>query len=268
MNLNFHPTYIFPSHGPAPYPEMGFVGYQANLLPPPLPTHTPPPLPMHAPPLPIHAPPAGGEAAAPLNARQQYALNHGQVLASLLGRRFMWASVSMVIATVVTILLSTVAPWFYIKGQPETFYCKDNYLWIFIIPPLACIPLLFSSTHHVRLCLWHCWTVTVISIAVPAGVVFVSFGSSIVYTGTGEVLWNTGAFFVLLSYISCVLAGLLFMKLAHLIEIGLPRAADAGATQNAPPGPITVCIKADFDKFENFDDEDFRKSPTPGRSNA
>lgn len=96
--------------------------------------------------------------------------------------------------------------------------------------------------------------------------VFVSFGASLVYTGTGAVLWNAGAFFVLLSYITCIISGLLFMKLAHLIEVGPPR----GAADDRPPpgGPITVCIKADPDDKYAFDDEDFRKSPSPGRAIA
>lgn len=100
---------------------------------------------------------------------------------------------------------------------------------------------------------------------VPACVVFVSFGASLVYTGTGAVLWNAGAFFVLFAYITSIFSGLLFMKLAHLIEVGLPRAAQDAPP---PPGPITVCIQADHDKTFTFDDEDFRKSPTPGRALA
>lgn len=105
-----------------------------------------------------------------------------------------------------------------------------------------------------------------ISIAVPAAVVFVSFGTSIVYTGTGSVSWSSGAFFVLLAYLSCILSGLLFMKLAHMIERGVPQPVlDPNAPP--PPGPITVCIHADpSDKYDY--DEGFTKSPTPGRALA
>ena len=202
----------------------------------------------------------------------------------------------MVITSVVLVLFSSVAPWFHVEGKQTTYYCKDSFLWVFLIPPLTCLPLLLASTPRVRLCWWHCWTVTVISLGiytlsssiptiffsflitffllpvlstpshpvtvVPAAVVFVSFGASLVYTGSGAVLWGVGAFFIMISYITCILAGLLYMKLAHIIEVGPPH----GAAQAEPlPGPITVCIHADPSDKYDFDDNGFRLSPSlPG----
>jgi hypothetical protein len=74
-----------------------------------------------------------------------------------------------------------------------------------------------------------------------------------------------GAFFVLLSYFTCTMAALLFMKLAHIIEVGLPHAAQDAAPL---PGPITVCIQADPGEKCDFDDVELRKSPSPGRADA
>ena len=72
----------------------------------------------------------------------------------------------MVITSVVLVLFSSVAPWFHVEGKQTTYYCKDSFLWVFLIPPLTCLPLLLASTPRVRLCWWHCWTVTVISLGI------------------------------------------------------------------------------------------------------
>ena len=78
----------------------------------------------------------------------------------------------------------------------------------------------------------------------PALVVFVSFGSSLVYTGEGEVHWNAGAYFVLIGYVACILSGLIFMKLAHLIEVGIPAPVANADAQRV--GPITVFIGDEY----------------------
>lgn len=86
--------------------------------------------------------------------------------------------------------------------------------------------------------------------------VFVSFGTTLVYSGVGTVVWTAGSYFVVVAYASCVLSGLLFMKLAHLIENGVP------VVEPAPPapGPITVHIGVDEDlpkegKFDVWDSD-------------
>jgi len=96
----------------------------------------------------------------------------------------------------------------------------------------------------------HCWTVTVISVDVPSAVIFVSFGASLVYAGIGTVVWEAGAFLVLLSYILSILSGLLFMKLAQLIEVGINQ-----IEEGRPTGPISVIIGEDGlkEKSDSFE---------------
>jgi len=235
-----------------------FNQVNAQQLPHPLP-HPLPPLGLPPPPPPAPANPADPAAPAapnPPNARAQHVINHRLVLNSVRGRRILWLAVGSVVVTVVSILLATVAPWFHVQNA-ATYYCKDNYLWTFLLPPLTALPLLVSSISFVgRLCWWHCWTVTVISIDVPAAVVFVSFGASLVYTGVGAVEWNAGAYFVLLAYIAGIVAGLFFMKLAHLIEVGIPPPPDG-----PPVGPITVHIGVDMMKDKSEFSSTFSDGP-------
>jgi len=103
------------------------------------------------------------------------------------------------------------------------------------------------------MCWMHCWTVTVISIDVPACVIFVSFGASLVYTGVGTVVWGPGSFVVLLAYVASIMGGLLYMKLAQLIEIGPPNQDEEGR----PPGPITVTIGEDIPDKEKYDSDGY-----------
>ncbi len=71
---------------------------------------------------------------------------------------------------------------------------------------------------------------------VPSAVIFVSFGASLVYSGNGPVMWCEGAFLLLIAYVFSIFAGLLFMKIAQLIETG-----DIN-DDNPITGPITVII--------------------------
>lgn len=75
---------------------------------------------------------------------------------------------------------------------------------------------------------------------VPSVVIFVSFGASLVYSGVGSVTWTTGAFLVVFAHMSSIIGGLLFMKLAQIIELGPPP-----EEERPPIGPITVTIGAD-----------------------
>jgi len=76
---------------------------------------------------------------------------------------------------------------------------------------------------------------------VPSAVIFVSFGASLVYSGVGIVTWTSGAFLVVIAHMSSIIGGLLFMKLAQIIEIGPPP-----EEERPPVGPITVTIGEDF----------------------
>ena len=72
---------------------------------------------------------------------------------------------------------------------------------------------------------------------VPSAVIFVSFGASLVYSGIGSVMWSSGAFLVILAHVLSIVGGLLFMKLAQIIEMGPP------VEEEEPhKGPITVSI--------------------------
>jgi len=158
------------------------------------------------------------------------------MMANPQGKRVLILALGAVIVTILTTLLASILPWFRVVGFAE-FFAQNDYLWLFLLPPLSAIPLMFSSITLVgRVCWLHCWTVTVISVDVPSVVIFVSFGASLIYTGKGTVIWSTGAFMVLFSHIFSMVAGLLFMKLAQIIEAGpVP-------VTRPPPGPISITI--------------------------
>jgi len=157
------------------------------------------------------------------------------------GKRILIAALSSVIFTILCILLASILPWFEISGGRIKYYSQDQFLWLFLLPPLSAVPLMFSSLALMgRICWLHCWTVTVISIDVPSAVIFVSFGASLVYSGVGIVLWTSGAFLVVGAHMSSIVGGLLFMKLAQIIELGPPP-----QEERPPVGPITVTIGAE-----------------------
>ena len=80
------------------------------------------------------------------------------------GKRMLVSALSCVILTILCILLASVLPWFEVPGLAK-YYSQDQFLWLFLLPPLSAIPLMFSSiTLMGRICWLHCWTVTVISI--------------------------------------------------------------------------------------------------------
>jgi len=154
------------------------------------------------------------------------------------GKRILISALSCVILTILCILLASILPWFEIAGGTMKYYSQDQFLWLFLLPPLSAVPLMFSSLALMgRICWLHCWTVTVISIDVPSVVIFVSFGASLVYSGVGIVMWTSGAFLVVFAHMSSIIGGLLFMKLAQVIELGPPPEDD-----RPPAGPITVTI--------------------------
>jgi hypothetical protein len=152
-------------------------------------------------------------------------------------KRILVSALSCIVLTILCILLASVLPWFEVASGIK-YYSQDQFLWLFLLPPLSAVPLMFSSiTLMGRICWLHCWTVTVISIDVPSAVIFVSFGASLVYTGVGNVIWTAGAFLVVLAHIMSITGGLLFMKLAQIIEMGPP-----AQPEGPPKGPITVSI--------------------------
>jgi len=153
------------------------------------------------------------------------------------GKRILISALACVILTILSTLLASILPWFEVVGLSK-YYPQNDYLWLFLLPPLSAIPLMFSSITLVgRICWLHCWTVTVISVDVPSVVIFVSFGASLVYSGQGTVFWTAGAFMVLFSHLFSISAGLLFMKLAQIIETG-----PVTEVNRPPPGPISVTI--------------------------
>jgi len=151
--------------------------------------------------------------------RQQLMQSHRSVLTHTRGRVYSGFAIGAVMMSLVCVLLSTLTTWFKVEGGKE-FRCQDEFLWLFLLPPLTCSPLTISNILCLgRLCWMHCWTVTVVSVDVPCAVIFVSFGSSLVYTGSGTVLWKAGASLVLLAYVLSILSCLFYMKLAQMIEI-------------------------------------------------
>jgi len=81
------------------------------------------------------------------------------------GKRILISALSCVIFTILCILLASILPWFQISGGTVKYYSQDQFLWLFLLPPLSAVPLMFSSLALMgRICWLHCWTVTVISI--------------------------------------------------------------------------------------------------------
>jgi len=184
----------------------------------------------------------GGDAAAPRPVPLANLPNARRVLAFAVG---------CIVITALCTLLSCIVPWFSVPRIGK-FYAQDKFLWLFLLPPLSAVFLLFSSvTVAGRICWLHCWTVTVISIDVPSAVIFVSFGTSLVYSGGGNVWWDAGAFLVLWGHVTSIVAGLLFMKLAQILELGPPPPAE---DERPPPGPITVSIGSG-DSFLEIEEE-------------
>jgi len=166
-------------------------------------------------------------------------LNGADAIAAIpLAKRMFVAALSCIIATILSILLASILPWFEVAGLAK-YYAQNEFLWLFLLPPLSAIPLMFSSvTLFGRICWLHCWTVTVVSVDVPSAVIFVSFGASLVYSGLGTVFWSAGAYMVLLAHITSITSGLLFMKLAAIVEMG-PVTPN---NEQPPSGPVTVSI--------------------------
>jgi len=153
------------------------------------------------------------------------------------GKQILVAAAMCVIATILCVLLAAILPWFQLAGGTTKYYSQDQFLWLFLLPSLSAVPLMFSSIAMRRICWLHCWTVTVISIDVPSAVIFVSFGASLVYSGVGIVQWTAGAYLIVLAHLASILGGLLFMKLAQVIEMGPPE-----EEERPPVGPISVTI--------------------------
>jgi len=175
------------------------------------------------------------------------------------GKRILVAALGSIIITILSVLLASILPWFEVANVSK-YYSQDQYLWLFLLPPLSAVPLMFSSiTLAGRICWLHCWTVTVISIDVPSAVIFVSFGASLVYTGRGGVLWSSGAFLVVFAHIASIAGGLLFMKLAQIVEMG-PQDDGGEEGERPPAGPITVSVGIETDKEESkMDEQGFTK---------
>lgn len=151
----------------------------AFVIPPP-----PPPNPIPPPNANPGNPPADPNQPPPLNQHQILARNHRAVITTPRGRsifvitywlvvryKISWLhevysaiSTASVTCTVLLVLTATIAPWFHVVNE-STYYCQNQFLWLFLLPPLSCVPLMFSSVACVgRLCWLHCWTVTIISV--------------------------------------------------------------------------------------------------------
>jgi len=153
------------------------------------------------------------------------------------------ASWTFSLLSLLCIIVAGFTPWF----QPLFYaavYCKDQYLWLFVISPMSLLVMLvgnYISLFRPNLLL-KCWSISVVTMLVPSLIMFVCFSASLV-NASGAFVWKVGAYFILTSHLSGMAAAISYLKFCTMYDIAMQRPLPA---LPPPPRPLSITIGEDL----------------------